>query len=37
MAPELHGACFLYFWKMVFKSFKKIDTKILDVDNNEIY
>jgi hypothetical protein len=36
MARKLHGA-FLKILKMVFKSFKKFEINILDVDNNKIY
>jgi hypothetical protein len=34
MAPGLHGACFS---KMGHNFFKKIKTKMLYIDNNEIY
>jgi hypothetical protein len=34
MAPKLHEACFLEKIKTVFKSFKKFEKKILDIDNN---
>jgi hypothetical protein len=37
MAPRLHGTHFSKISKMGHKSFKKIEMKILDVDNNEIY
>jgi hypothetical protein len=37
MELELHVARFLKKLKMVFKSFKKFGSKILDIDNDEIY
>jgi hypothetical protein len=37
MAPELLVACFWRNSKTTFKSFKRIGTKILDVDNNKVY
>jgi hypothetical protein len=37
MELELHVARFLKNSKMAFKSFKKIETTNLDIDNDEIY
>jgi hypothetical protein len=37
MELELHEARFLKISKMAFKSFEKIETKFVDVDNYEIY
>jgi hypothetical protein len=37
MAPELDLAYFLKILKPSFQCFEKIKTKILDIDNNEIY
>jgi hypothetical protein len=37
MELELHVARFLKNSKMAFKCFKKIGTKNLDIDNDEIY
>jgi hypothetical protein len=37
MAPELHEAHFSKKLKMIFKDFKKIETKILVVNHSQIY